>query len=142
MGQKPTYSHVERQLGIITNFLRGNSFISAYISGAFRAHIAKSPKENPYHHGTLCHLNGGMPIQVGSTQPPMLAARQPSMQIAMIDVTMLPTRDEDTQDVRTMAVPATQMTIAQQRMAQAVWQSIQLARQDQRARPPNYMNLK
>ena len=50
----------------------------------------------------------------------------------MIDVPMLPTTDENNQVVQTTAVPANQMTIAQQRMAQAAWQAIQLARQDTR----------
>ena len=50
----------------------------------------------------------------------------------MIDIPMLPTRDKDIPDVQTTAVPAIQMTIAQQRLAQVVWQSIQLARQDRR----------
>ena len=55
-----------------------------------------------------------------------------STEVAMIDVPMLPTRDEDIQDVQTMAVPTNHMTIAQYRMAQAIWQSIQLATKDQR----------
>ena len=50
----------------------------------------------------------------------------------MNDVPMLPTKEEEIQDVQTTAVHANQMTIAEQRMAQAVWQSLQLARQDQR----------
>ena len=50
----------------------------------------------------------------------------------MIDVPMLPTTDENNHVIQTMAVPANQMTIAQQRMAQAAWQAIQLARQDTR----------
>ena len=44
----------------------------------------------------------------------------------MIDVSMLPEAGEK-QVIETTPVPANQMTIAQQRMAQAVWQSIQLA---------------
>ena len=50
----------------------------------------------------------------------------------MVDVPMLPVKDEDNQVVHTIAVPANQMTIAQQRMAHAVWQSIQSARHNQR----------
>ena len=50
----------------------------------------------------------------------------------MIDVPMLPPTDEVDQVVQTASVPANQMTIAQQRMAQAAWQAIQLARQDSR----------
>ena len=54
------------------------------------------------------------------------------MEVAMIDVPMLPPTDEVDQVVQTTSVPANQMTIAQQRMAQAAWQAIQLARQDSR----------
>ena len=74
LGQNPTFSHVEQQLGMNAKFCRGDSFITAYISGPFQAHIAKSRKENPFHLGTLRHLNSVMPIRVGATQPPMLPA--------------------------------------------------------------------
>ena len=43
--------------------------------------------------------------------------------------------------MHTNAVPANQMTIAQQRMAQAVWQSIQLATQDVRISKEELYNL-
>ena len=83
--------------------------------------------------GTLCRLNEGMPIRVGAEQPtprPALPAPTPptatSTEIAMVDVSMLPEAGDE-QVIHTQAVPANQMTIAQQRMAQAVWQSIQLA---------------
>ena len=132
LGHNPTYTNVEQQLSINTKFRRGDSFVTAYISGPFQAHIAKSRKENPFHLGNLRRLNSGMPIRVGSTQPLLLPAPSPSMEVAMIDVPMLPTANEDNQVVQTTAVLANQMTIAQQRMAQAVRQSIQLARQDQR----------
>ena len=132
LGQNPTFTRVEQQLCMNPNFRRGDSFVTAYISGPFQAHIAKSRKENPFHLGTLRRLNSGMPIRVGSTQPPMLPAPPASTEVAMIDVPMLPTTDEDNQVVQTTAVPANQMTIAQQRMAQAAWQAIQLARQDTR----------
>ena len=58
----------------------------------------------------------------------------------MIDVSRLPEAGEE-QVVHTQAVPANQMTIAQQRMAQAVWQSIQLARQDARICKEELYNL-
>ena len=107
-----------------TNFRHGDTFVTAYISRPFQAHIAKSRKENPFHLGTLRRLNSGMPIRVGSTQPPMLPAPPQSTEVAMIDVPMLPPTDEVDQVVHTTAVPTNQMTIAQQHMAQAVWQSI------------------
>ena len=50
----------------------------------------------------------------------------------MIDVPILPKAGEANQVVRTSAVPTNEMTIAQQRMAQAAWASIQVARQDDR----------
>ena len=114
------------------SFRRGDSFITAYISGPFQAHISKSRKENTFHLGTLPRLNSGMPIRVGSTQPPMLPAPPASTEVAIIDVLMLPMTYENNQVVPTTAVPANQMMIAQQRMAQAAWQAIQLARQDAR----------
>ena len=58
----------------------------------------------------------------------------------MIDVSMLPDAGEK-QVIETTAVPANQMTIAQQRMAQVVWQSIQLARQDARILKEELYNL-
>ena len=47
LGQNPTYTRVEQQLGLNHNFRRGDAFVTAYISGPFQAHIAKSRKENP-----------------------------------------------------------------------------------------------
>ena len=91
------------------------------------AHVAKSRNKNPFHLGTVRRLNSGMPIRVGSTQPPMLPAPPASTEVAMIDVPMLPMMDENNQAVQTTAVPANQMTIAQQRLVQAAWQAIQLA---------------
>ena len=40
LGQNPTFSRVEQQLGMNANFRRGDSFVTAYISGPFQAHIA------------------------------------------------------------------------------------------------------
>ena len=112
------------------NFRRGDSFVTAYISGPFQAHIAKSRKENPFNLGTLHRLNSGMPIRVGATQPPRLPAPPPSQEVAMINVPILLKAGEANQVVRTSAVHANDMMIAEQSMAQAAWASIQLARQD------------
>ena len=130
LGANPTFTKVEQQLGQHPVFRRGDSFVTAFISGPFQAHIAKSKKEIPFYLGTLRRLNSGVPIRVGSTQPPMLLAPPQSTEVAMIDVPMLPATDETDQVVQTSPVPANQMTIAQHRMAQASWQAIQLARQD------------
>ena len=54
---------------------------------------------------------------------------------------MLPPTYEVDQVVQTASVPANQMTIAQQRMAQAAWQAIQLARQDSRITRNNLHDL-
>ena len=62
----------------------------------------------------------------------MLPAPPQSMEVAMIDVPMLPLTYEVDQVVQTTSVPANQITIAQQRMAQAAWQASQLARRDSR----------
>ena len=114
LGHNPTISRVEQQLGMNPNFRRGDSFVTAYISGPFQAHIAKSRKENPFHLGTLRRLNSGMPIRVGSTQPPMFLATPWSTEVAMIDVHILPPMHEVDQVVQTASVPANQMMIAQQ----------------------------
>ena len=53
LGQNHRFSRVEQQLGLHHSFRRGDSFVTAYISGPFQAHIAKSRKENPFHMGTL-----------------------------------------------------------------------------------------
>ena len=86
-------------------------------------------------------MNEGMPIRVGSNQPPMLPAPPTSMEVVMIDVPMLPAMDENNQVVETSPVPANQMTIAQQRMTQAAWQAIQLARQNPRISRSDLHNL-
>ena len=36
LGQNPTFSRIEQQLGMNPNFRRGDSFVTAYISGPFR----------------------------------------------------------------------------------------------------------
>ena len=58
----------------------------------------------------------------------------------MIDVSM-PLEVGEKQVVETTAVPANQMTVAQHRMAQAIWQSIQLARQVARISKEELDNL-
>ena len=130
LGQNPTYTRVEQQLSLHPTFRRGDLFVTAFISGPFQAYIAKSRKNNPFFLGTLRHINNDVPIRVGATQPPMLLAAPHSTEVAMIDVPMLPATDEMDHTVQTTPVPVNQMTINQQRMAQAAWQAIQLARQD------------
>ena len=66
LGNLPTYQRVEQQLRAHRAFPRGDSFVTAYISGPFQAHIAKSRKENPFYLGTLRRLNEGMPIRIGA----------------------------------------------------------------------------
>ena len=102
LGQNPTFIRVEQQLGLHYKFRRGDSFVTAYISGPFQAHIAKSGKENPFHMGTLRRLNEGMTIRVGAEQPTpraaLPAATPPtatSTEVAMIDVSMLPEAGEE-----------------------------------------------
>ena len=64
-GQNPMFSKVEQQLGLYHSFRRGDSFVTAYISGPFQAHIAKSRKENPFHMGTLRRPKRRDAIRVG-----------------------------------------------------------------------------
>ena len=64
LGKLPTYGRVEQQLRAHRVFPQGESFVTAYISGLFQAHIAKSRKENPFHLGTLRRLNEGMTIRI------------------------------------------------------------------------------
>ena len=92
LGKNPTFSRVEQQLGMNASFRRGDSYVTSYISGPFQAHIAKSRKENPYHLGTVRRHNSGMPIRVRTNQPTMLPAPPPSMEVAIIEVPMLPAR--------------------------------------------------
>ena len=80
LGQTPTFTRVEQQLGLHPSFRRGDSFVTAYISGPFQAHITKSRTENPFYMGTLQRLNEGIPIRVGAEQPtsrPALPAPTP-----------------------------------------------------------------
>ena len=57
----------------VTAFPRGDSFVTAYISGPFAAHIAKSRKENPFYLGTLHRLNDEIPILLGAARDPSTA---------------------------------------------------------------------
>ena len=114
-------------------FPRGDSFITAYISGPFVAHIAKSRKENPFHLGTLYRLNEGMPIRLGAAREPSLAT-VPAIIAGdqeMIDVSLqvIPMSANYQQLRSTKKVPANQMTTAKHLVIMEVWNSIQLARQ-------------
>ena len=131
LGKLPTYERVEQQLRAHRAFPRGDSFVTAYISGPFVAHIAKSRKENPFHLGTLRRLNEGMPIRLG-------AAREPSPTTVpaitagdqeMIDVSLIPMSATYQQLRNTKKVMANQMTTTQHQVIMEVWNSIQLARQ-------------
>ena len=131
LGKLPNFSRVEQQLRSHTAFPRGDTFVTAYISGPFTAHIAKSRKENPFHIGTLRRLNEGMPIRVGAarelspaTTPAITAGDQ-----EMIDVSLIPMSAAYQQLRSTKKVPANQMTTAQHQVIREVWNSIQLARQ-------------
>ena len=64
LGQNPTFSRIEEQLGKHAIFHRSDMFVTAYISRSFQAHIPKFSKENHFHVGTLRRLNSGMPIRV------------------------------------------------------------------------------
>ena len=131
LGKLPTYERVEQQLRAHRALPRGDSFVTAYISSPFVAHIAKSRKENPFHLGTLRRLNEGMPIRLG-------AAREPSPTTVpaitagdqeMVDVSLIPMSVTYQQLRSTKKVPANQMTTAQHQVIMEVWNSIQLARQ-------------
>ena len=131
LGKLPTYQRVEQQLRSHAAFPRHDSLVTAYISGPFVAHIAKSRKENPFHLGTLHRLNEGMPIRLGaarepspSTTPAITAGDQ-----EMINVALIPMSTSYQQLRSTKKVPANQMTTAQQQVIMEVWNSIQLARQ-------------
>ena len=131
LGKLPTYLRVVQQLRSHAAFPRHDNFVTAYISGPFTAHIAKSGKENPFHLGTLRRLNKGMPIRVGaarepspSTTPAIMAGDQ-----EMIDVSLIPMSASYQQLRSTKKVPANQMTTAQHQVIMEVWNSIQLVRQ-------------
>ena len=53
MGSYPTIDKVMTQLVMHPTFRRNDNFVTAYISGPFMGHIAKSKKENPFYLGTL-----------------------------------------------------------------------------------------
>ena len=63
VGHNPTFTKVEKQLGQNAAFCRGDSFVTAYISGPFQAHIAKSRKENPFFLGNLRRLTKVSPSE-------------------------------------------------------------------------------
>ena len=131
LGKLPTYERVEQQLRAHQAFPRGDSFVTAYISGPFVAHIAKSRKENPFHLGTLRRLNEGMPIRLGAAREPS-PATVPAITAGdqeMIDVSLIPMSATYQQLRNTKKVPANQMTTAQHQVIMEVWNSIQLARQ-------------
>ena len=133
LGKLPTYERVEQQLKAHKAFPRGDSFVTAYISGPFVAHIAKSRKENPFHLGTLRlrRLNEGMPIRLGAAREPS-PATVPAITAGdqeMVDVSLIPMSTSYQQLRSTKKVPANQMTTAQHQVIMEVWNSIQLARQ-------------
>lgn len=130
LGKLPTWERVEQQLRSHAVFPRGDSFVTAYISGPFVAHIAKSRKENPFHLGTLRRLNEGMPIRLGATREP--SPTVPAITAGdqeMVDVSLIPMSAAYQQLRSTKKVPANQMTTAQHQVIMEVWNSIQLARQ-------------
>ena len=139
LGKLPTYERVEQQLRAHRAFPRGDSFVTAYISGPFVAHIAKSRKENPFHLGTLRRLNEGMPIHLGAAREPS-PAMVPAITAGdqeMIDVSLIPMSAAYQQLQNTKKVPANQMTTAQHQVIMEVWNSIQLARQSTKMNEEN-----
>ena len=130
LGKLPTYQRVEQQLRAHRAFPRGDQFVTAYISGPFRAHIAKSRKENPFHLGTLRRLNEGMPIRIGAERSLSHSPAPPatSKEVVMVDVSIIPMSSTSNRLRQTRQVPANQMTTAQHQVIQEVWNSIQLAR--------------
>ena len=128
LGKLPTYERVEQQLRTHRAFPRGDSFVTAYISGPFQAHIAKSRKENPFHLGTLRRLNEGMPIRIGAERSPSLAQPATSKEVVLVDVSIIPMSSTSSKLRATRHVPANQMTTVQHQVIQEVWNSIQLAR--------------
>ena len=128
LGKLPTYERVEQQLRAHRAFPRGDSFVTAYISGQFQAHIAKSRKENPFHLGTLRRLNEGLPNRIGAERSPSPAQPATSKEVVMVDVSIIPMSSTSNTLRATRQVPANQMTTAQYQVIQEVWNSIQLAR--------------
>ena len=128
LGKLPTYERVEQQLRAHRAFPRGDSFITAYISCPFQAHITKSRKENPFHLGTLRRLNEGMPIRIGAERSPSPAQPATSKEVVMVDVSIISMSSTSSKLRATRQVPANQMTTAQHQVIQEVWNSIQLAR--------------
>ena len=148
LGKLPTYERVEQHLRANRAFPCGDSFVTTYISGPFRAHIAKSRKENPVHLGTLRRLNEGMPIRFGDEQSPSLAQPATSKEVVMVDVSIIPMSSTSSRLRATRQVPPNQMTTAQHQVIQEVWNSIQLARastkintDDLEAREERFENL-
>ena len=90
LGKLPTYERIEQQLQAHKAFPRGDSFITAYISGPFQAHIAKSRKKNPFNRGTLRHLNKVIPIQIGVKRSPSPVQLAPRKEVVMVDVSIIP----------------------------------------------------
>ena len=131
LGKLPTYQRVEQLLRLHAAFPRHDSFVTAYISGPFTVHIAKSRKENPFHLGTVRHLNEGMPVRVGAAREPS-PATTPAITAGdqeMIDVSLIPISASYQQLRSTKKVSANQMTTEQHQVIMEVWNSIQLARQ-------------
>ena len=128
LGQNPTFTRVEEQLGLHSRFRRGDSFVTAYISGLFQAHIAKSRKENPFVLGNLRRLNEGFPIRIGAeSQFPALPA-PPTDDVEMLDVAQIPRNIGARELISPLRVPANPIVTAQQKVVQSAWEAIQMAR--------------
>ena len=144
LGKLPTYDRVEQQLRAHRAFPRGDSFVTAYISEPFVAHIAKSRKENPFYLGTLRRLNEGMPIRMGAAREPS-PVTVPAITAGdqeMIDVSLIPMSATYQQLRNTRKVPANQIRTAQHQVIMEVWNSIQLARQSTKMNEDDLKALK
>ena len=120
LGKLPTYERVEQQLRAHRAFSCGDAFVTAYISGPFQAHIAKSRKANPFHLGTLQRLNQGMPLRIGAERSPSPVQPATSKEIVMVDVSIIPMSSTSSRLRATRQVPANQMMTTQHQVIQEV----------------------
>ena len=90
LGDYPTINKVMTQLVMHPTFRRNDNFVTAYISGPFLGHIAKSKKENPFYLGTLRRLSEGMPIKLGASGSSQGKRKDKDRDTPMIDMALIP----------------------------------------------------
>ena len=128
LGQNPTYTRVEEQLGLHPCFHQGDAFITAFITGPFQAHITRSRQEKPFILGNQRRLNEGLPIRVCAKSQLSTLPAPPGDDTEILDIAQISKYIRASEQGSPLRVPANPMTTAPHQVSQSVWETIQMAR--------------